>query len=174
MPLIPLISATQSIGYNNLITLSDVSTGTDLTITSRRVYIRTAANQYLTEIQQSSSTPAYTTWSYADATIPLNVLTEATSPEITVEWYAGATLVYTFTDTFTFALQNYVFALGKLADQTSSPGVLQDLNYYNTFIQFIVNLFNAENAIDPGEDIYSSQGALNRNQLFIDNESLYF
>jgi len=173
MPLTPSITATQSIAYNNIITLTDASSGTDNTITTRRVYIRTATNQYLTE-SGSSSTPAYITWSYADATIPLSVLTEATSPEITVEWYAGSTLVYTFTDTFVFNLQDYVFMLGVMADQTSSPGVLQGTNYYYNSIQFIVNLFNSENAIDPGEDIYSSQGALNRNQVMIDNESIYF
>lgn len=170
----PHISATQSIAYNNLITLTDDSVGTDNTLTTRRIYIRTASNRYLTPTQQSSTTPAYTTWSYADATIPLDVLTESTSPEITVEWYAGDTLLYTFTDTFDFDLGDYVFQLGKLASQTSSPGVLQDNNYYSNLMQFIVNLDNSEKAITYGDDIYSAQNALNQNQNMINNESFYF
>ncbi len=175
MPLTnPLVSATQSIAYNNLITLQDDSSGSDVTLTTRRVYIRTATNQYLTNGQGVSSTPAYTEWAYGDATILLDILMEATSPEITVQWFAGSTQMYEFTDTFCFDLEQYVFALGLLADQTSSPGVIQDTSYYGNFGQFIVNLFCAEAAIDPGEDIYSSQNALNKNTLFIQKEAFYF
>lgn len=174
MPLSVSISATQSIAYPNLITLTDSSTGSDGTITIRRVYIRTSTGTYLTDGQVESSSPSYTEWPYADATIQLDVLTEASSVEITVQWLAGSTVVYTYTDTFCFDLQDYVFALGILSNQTGSPGVLQDTNYYNNFMQFIVNLFCAETAITKADDIYSSQGSLNRNQLMMNNENFYF
>lgn len=169
-----LITATQSIAYPNLITLTNASVGTDITLTSLRVFIRNSQNQYLYPAQQVSASPVYTVWPYADGTFPMDVLTEATSPEITVQFMAGTTVVYTFTDTFIFDLQDYVFGLGVLADQTGSPGVIQDLPYYNSFMQFIVNLFSAETSITSADDIYSSQNALNRNQLMMNNESYYF
>jgi hypothetical protein len=174
MALTVSISASQSIAYNNLITLTDTSTGTDGTITNRRVYFRTASNQYLYEPQASSASPTYIDWSYADASQQFDILTESSALEITVQWLAGSTVVYTLTDTFCFDLQDYVFALGILAAQTSSPGVLQDVPYYQSFLQLVVNIFNAESAITYGDDIYSAQGALNRNQVFINNESYYF
>lgn len=171
MPLTPNFSATQSIAYNNLITLTDDSTGVDGTITNRRVYIQTATGSYLV---QSGTATNYENWDYSDVQIQLDVLTMSTAPEITVEWYAGAVLTYTKTITFDFDLGDYVFMLGILASQTSSPGVLQDNNYYQNSIQFIVNLFNSENAITIGDDIYSAQGALNQNQQMINNEAFYF
>jgi hypothetical protein len=169
-----LITATQSIAYPNLITLTNASVGTDATLTSLRVFIRNSQSQYLYPTQQATTTPTYTVWSYADGTFEMDVLTEATSPEITVQFMAGTTVVYTFTDTFCFDLQDYVFGLGVLAAQTSSPGVLQDTTYYSNFTQFIVNLFCGETAITKADDIYSSQNALNRNQLMMNNESYYF
>jgi len=175
MPLTTVsISATQSIAYTNLVTLIDTSDGTDVSITQRRVFFRTSTNTYLTDGQGISTTSAYVTWSYADASQVFDILTESTSLEITVQWLAGSTVIYTYTNTFIFDLQDYVFALGILASQTSSPGVLQDTNYYNSFLQFIVNLFNAESAITVGSDLYSSQNALNRNQVMITNENMFF
>lgn len=175
MAINPHISATQSLAYNNLITLIDDSSGSDGSLTNRRVYIRTATNKWLTDGQVVSSTIAYTNWAYGDATIQLDVLMESTSPEITVEWYAGASLVTAFTDTFDFNLGDYVFQLGLLASQTSSGGrVLQDANYYSNMLQFIVNMANSEVAISVGDDIYSAQNALNINQNFISNENDFF
>ncbi len=171
MAISPNFSASQSIAYNNLITLVDTSTGSDLTLTNRRVYIVTADGSYLV---QSGNTNNYTDWAYGLSSIQLDVLTAATSPEITVQWYAGDTFVTEKTISFCFDLQDYVFMLGKLSNQTGSPGILQDTSYYNSMIQFIVNLDNGENAITYGDDIYSSQGALNRNQVFITNEDFYF
>ena len=176
MPLSVSVTAAQSLGVPSIIVLTDASTGSDGSITNRKVYLRTSTNQWLTETQQISSTIAYTDWPIADgATINLDVLTEATALEITVVWQTGAgATVYTFTDEFIFDNQNYIFQLGVLSNQTSSPGVLQDTNYYWNLVQFICNLDNAEVAITVGGDIYSSQQALNRNQIFIDNEAKFF
>ena len=174
MALTVSVSATQSIAYNNLVTLTDTSTGSDGTITNRRVYFRTSQDTYLTEPQGVSTTSSYIDWPYADGSQVFDILTESSALEVTIQWLAGNTVVYTLTDTFVFDLQDYVFALGILSAQTSAPGVLQDTSYYNSFLQFVVNLFNAESAITYGDDIYSSQGALNRNQVFIQNENYYF
>jgi hypothetical protein len=166
MPLTtPQISATQSIAYPNLITLTDDSIGSDGTLTNRKISIRLADGTYLANGLD---------WPYADAQIVLDILTQSTAPEITITWLAGSTVVYTFTDTFDFNLYDYIFALGLLSDQTGDPGVIQDSNYYSNFMKFIVNLVNSENAILYGGDIYSAQGQLNLNQQMILNESKYF
>lgn len=165
MPLTPSISVTQSIAYPNLVTFTDNSSGSDGTITNRKITVTKADGTVIADGVD---------WSYAIPSTQLDLLTESTSPTITVTWLAGSTVVYTYTNTYCFNLYDYVFALGKLADQTGSPGVLQDTRYYDSFLQFITNLWNAESAISVGGDIYSSQGALNRNQNMINNESMYF
>lgn len=173
MPLTPNFSGTESLANNNEITLTDTSTGSDGTITTRRVYIKLANGNWLTEAGEST-TVAYESWSYGDSSIVLDVLSQTTSCDITVEWYAGATLTYTKTISFIFNLYDYLFALQLLQGNTSSPNQIQDTTFYVNFMQFIVNLFNEENAITYGDDIYSSQNAANQNNLMIQNESYYF
>lgn len=174
MPLTPNFTGSQSLAYNSIITLTDTSTGSDITITVRDIEIRLANGNWLDENGNESTTQVRISWAYADVSKALNVLSQATSPDITVRWLAGSTPVYEKTISFGFVLQDYVFMLGKLQNQSSNPGVIQDTNYYNSFIQFIVNLSNAENAITYADDIYSSQNALNKNQNFITNDGFYF
>lgn len=173
MPLVPAFSATQSLGYNDLITFTDDSTGADATITERRIYVQLANGNYLTTAGEST-VEVYTLWDYADLTTQLSLLSEATAPSIRVDWLAGSTVVYTVTTTFDFNLQDYIYAYGLLQYQTSNPRIIQDKDYYFNFIQFIVNLFNSENAITIGGDIFSAQGALDRNQFMMQEEQLYF
>ena len=173
MPLTPNFSASESLASNNEITLNDTSVGTDLTITTRRVYIRLANGNWLTEAGEST-TIAYEDWDYADSSIVLDVLTQSTACTITVEWYAGSTLTYTKTITWCFNLYDYLAALQILQGNTSSPSQVQDTNFYSNLMQFIVNLFNEENAITYGDDIYSSQNAMNQNNFMIVNEGDFF
>lgn len=165
MPLTPSFSATESLAYPNIITLTDTSEGSDGTLTNRKIYIRLADGTFLANGVD---------WPYADASIELDVLAQAQAPEITVTWLSGSSVSYTYSNTFDFTLYQYIFALGLLQDLTSRPQTLQDANYYNSLIQFIVNLTNSENAIEFGGDIYSAQGALDLNQNLINNENLYF
>lgn len=173
MALVPSFSCSESLANNDLITLTDTSTGVDGTITTRRIYIQLANGNWLTEAGEST-TSVYTTWSYSDSTITLDVLTQSTACEITVEWLAGSTVTYEVTNTFCFDLYDYLFMLQTLQGQTSNPGINQDNNYTTNVFTFMVNLSNAENSITYGGDIYSSQNALSQNQIMIDNESFYF
>jgi hypothetical protein len=173
MPLNPNFSATESLADPNEITLTDTSTGSDGTITTRRVYIQLANGNWLTEAGEST-TVAYESWAYADTSIVLDVLTKSTACTITVEWYAGAVLTYSVTEEFVFNIYDYLFALETLQGVTSEPDLIQDTGFYSNFIKLIVDIFNSENAITYGGDIYSSQEALNRNNLMIENEAYYF
>lgn len=165
MPLTPLITASQSIAYPNLVTFVDASSGSDGTITNRKIWVTTADGTVLANGVD---------WPYADLSLQLDLLTTSTSPTVTVIWYAGATATYTYTTTFCFDIENYTFMLGVLASLTSAPKTIQDAFFYGNSIQFIVNLWNAENAIEQGGDIFSSQNALNLNQNLINNSSNYF
>ena len=175
MPLNPAaFSVTQSLAEPSQITISDTSSGSDSSLTSRRIYILLATGNWLQEDGSESASEAYIVWPYGDTSITLDILGGSTACSITVNWYDNSTLVYTADDAFCFNLQDYLAALQILQGNTSSPDQVQDTAYYNNLMQFIVNLFNEENAIEFAGDIYSSQGAMNRNQLFIQNESYYF
>jgi len=171
MPLSPSFTATQSLSDPNLITFVDTSTGSDGTITSRRISARGANGNWL---PGESTTVVYTDWSYADNSTVVSLITQTTTPRITVEWLAGSTVVYTSTDEFCFNIYDYLFGLQVLQGNTSSPDQVQDSAYLYSLIQLIVNIFNEESAIGIGGDIFSAQGAATRNLNFINNESYYF
>jgi hypothetical protein len=174
MPLVASFSASQSLAEPSQITLTDDTTGSDASITSRRIYILLANGNWLDENGDEQESETYITWPYADSTTTLDILPGSTAASITVGWYAVTTRVYVDDDAFCFNLHDYLAALQILQGNTSSPDQIQDTAYYNNLMQFIVNLFNEENAIEFGGDLFSSQGAMNRNQQFIDKEAYYF
>ncbi len=171
MPLSASFTATQSLADPNLITFLDTSTGTDGTITNRKIYARAANGNWL---PGESTSQVSTDWTYTDISTIVPLITQTTSPSIRVDWLAGSTVVYTVTNTFCFNLYDYLFGLQILQGNTSSPDQVQDSAYFYSLIQFIVNIFNEESAIGVGGDIYSSQGAASRNQVFINNENYFF
>ena len=86
----------------------------------------------------------------------------------------SSTIVYTKTALQTWDLYDFLFGLELIQSQTATPSIIQDSSYYNSFFQFITNIWNAETANTYGNDLYSSQSALNRNQNLINNSDYFF
>lgn len=166
-------SSSESLGLPEQVTLTDTSTSPDPGLTSRRVYFKLANGNWLTTSGEST-TIAFETWDIGDVSLTLNILTKSTTVNITVDWMTNSTITGTSTVLTCFDLFDYLFAYELIGDQTSSPGTIQDTTYYSNFSQFIVNIFCAEIAVSTGNDLYSSQEALNRNYQMIQNENFYF
>lgn len=164
-------SATQSLSSPNEITLSDTSTGTDGTITSRRVYLRLANGNYLVE---EGTTTDYEVWVIGDTEITLDVLSKSQAINVTVQWLAGTTIVYQKTTLWGFDLYDYIFGFEKLQVLTSKPKLIDDENFYNSMVKLDVNIFCENIAITLGDDIYSAQAALDRNYYLISNQITFF
>lgn len=174
MPLTsPNFTATQSLGSPSIVTLTDTSSGTDVGLTERRVYFILADGSYLTT-SGSSTTPAYDTWAIADSTVALDILPRDLAVSIVVQWMTGSTISYTKTINYVFTNYDYIFLYGLTTRQVSNPTLLQDTSFFNNKLQMIVNLDDAENAVSIGNDLFASQEALDRNYVFIQNESFYF
>lgn len=166
-------STSESLSSNNLITFTDISTGSDGGLTERRIYCRLANGNYLTTSGEST-TSAYEVWPIADTSIVLDLLTESTTANVTVQWMTGSTVTYTKTRLQTWDLYDYLFAFELIQDQTANPKIINDANYYTNFFQFITNIWCAETANTYGNDLYSSQQQLNVNQNLIINSDKYF
>lgn len=166
-------TSSESLASPNLVTFTDTSVGTDNALTIRRLIVRLANGNYLTA-DGESATATYTSWDYTDASITVDLLTKSTASNVTVEWYAGATLTYTKTIAMEWDLYDYLFAFELLQSQTATPTIVSDTSYYSNFFMFLTNLWNSENAITMASDIYSSQSALNKNQNLINYQNLYF
>ena len=172
MPLSVNFSVTQSLADTSQLTFTDTSTGSDGTITTRRITILTSTGDYLVV---SGTTTTYEVWALPLATpITLSVLTGATAPNITVQWLAGSTVVYTLTIPYDFPLDLYLAGYNLTRSVISKPNTVQDTNYYNNKIKLLVAIDDSETAIEIGEDIYNAQSSLDRGQYLVDNENISF
>lgn len=171
MPLTVSFTATQSLANPNLVTLTDTSTGSDATITSRRVYVRLPNGTYLV---QTRTTTTYEVWAYASAAITLDILSRSQSPQIIVQWLAGTTVVYTSTEEYLFVWADKLFLYQLTQAQTGKPKLIDNANYYLSKIKMIVNVDDAVNAVTDASDIYGAQGSLDKNYYLMQNQQLFF
>lgn len=174
MAFVPSFTSSESLSSPENVTFVDTSTDPPVGLTSRRIYIRLVNGNWLTTAGEST-TEVYETWPIADTSITLDLLTQSTSADVTVKWMTGSTVTDEVVDEpMEWDLYDYLFGLELIQGQTATPAIIQDQNYYSNFFQFITNIWCSESAIIYGEDIYSSQGFLNRNQNMIANSDFYF
>lgn len=173
MALSPNFSSSESLSVLPNVTFLDTSTGSDGGLTSREIFIRLANGNWLTTAGEST-TEVSETWAIGDTSITLALLSQSTVANVTVNWYTGAVITYTKTILTIWDLYDYVFAFGLIQSQTATPTIISDTSYYSKFFEFITNLWCAEAAVLYGDDLYSSQACLNKNQLLITNANDYF
>jgi len=172
MAFTPNFSTSQSIGLPNEIIITDTSTGSDVAITSRRVYILNYLNEYLVE---SGTSTNYEVWAYADSSITLDILTQDTATAITVQWLdINNVVLYTKTSNVVFTLYDEQFLYDLAANESQQLTLLQDTEYLMNTFRLRIFVDNANNSVEIGNNIYTAQTNLNQGQKLIDNESLFF
>lgn len=174
MPLTPNFSTSESLSSNNLITFVDSSTGSDISLTSRRVAILLANGKWLDTGGSESTTIVYHTWDIGDTSVELNLLTKSTVGNVTVDWMTGATATYTKTILCEWDLYDYCFLFGLLSAQTSYPARTDNQGYWQDSFKMITNLFQSEQAVELMDDLYSSSAALDRNYYMITHQNNFF
>lgn len=163
-------SVSQNVIYPNIVIATDTSTGSDVNITSRRIYVQNSVGDYLVP---SGTTTDYTQWSYANSSISLDILTSDAAVSITVQWLDVSNVVlYTSTETYCLALYNKQF-LYELV-QGMQPSITLDTNYNPNIANLWVAILSAENAVEVGGDITASQAALDRATFLRLQQNLYF
>ena len=172
MPLSPNFTASQNSGTPNLIFLTDTSTGSDVTITKRRIYLLQSNGTYLVP---AGTTTDYIDWALVDTTISLNVLIQDTALSITVQWLTAANVVVANkTTSFAFTAYNETFYYGLTESQVANANLTASTNWYQTKMILRVELDSAYQAISFASDIFSAQAALNRATFISTNQSYFF
>ena len=119
MALTPNFTASQTSGTPSVITLTDTSTGSDVTIASRRVYLLQSNGTFLVP---AGNTTDYIEWDLVDTSISIDVLSQDTALSITVQWMSGIqTVVTSKTISFAFTAYNETFYYGCLLYTSPSP-----------------------------------------------------
>lgn len=172
MPLSPNFTASQNSGTPNLIFLTDTSTGSDGTITKRRIYLLQSNGTYLVP---TGTLTNYIDWALVDTTTSLNVLIQDTALSITVEWLTAANVVVANkTTSFAFTAYNETFYYGLTESQVANANLTASTNWYQTKMILRVELDSAYQAISFASDIFSAQAALNRATFISTNQSYFF
>lgn len=172
MPLSPNFTASQNSGTPNLIFLTDTSTGSDGTITKRRIYLLQSDGTYLVP---AGTVTDYIEWALVDTTTSLNVLIQDTALSITVQWLSAANVVVAYkTTSFAFTAYNETFYYGLTESQVANANLTASTNWYQTKMILRVELDSAYQAISFASDIFSAQAALNRATFISTNQSYFF
>lgn len=172
MPISPSFTASQNSGTPNLIFLTDTSTGSDVTITKRRIYLLQSNGTYLVPAGTNTD---YIEWALVDTTTSLNVLIQDTALSITVQWLtAGNVEVASLTTSFAFTAYNETFYYGLTESQVANANLTASTNWYQTKMILRVELDSAYQAISFASDIFSAQAALNRATFISTNQSYFF
>lgn len=174
MPLIQNFSTTQTIGIPAVINLTDTSTGTDVTIVARLVYIVDAAGNYITA-SGSFTVPTYTSWVYTDISISINCLPQDLSLNIRVDWIDNTgTVIYTKTVLSDFTMYGLLGSFSLTQDLSAAPNTIQDTNYWMNRMILRCNIDDADNAVFIGGNQFISQAALDREAYMLANQTLFF
>ena len=172
MPLVPNFTASQYSGTPSVITLTDTSTGSDVTIASRRVYLLQANGTFLVP---AGNTTDYILWDLVDTSISIDVLSQDTALSITVQWMSGInTVVTSKTISFAFTAYNETFYYGLTESQVANSNLTASTNWYQTKLILRVEIDSADQAITFASDIYSAQAALNRATFISTNQAYFF
>lgn len=174
MALTPSISISQDNGVESSFTITDTSTGTDGTLTSRRIYLYKADNTTL--VPEGTSTP-YIEWPILDSEITLDVLSRDLALTVIVNWMTGTSITYTYTNYYVFLAYTRSFLFGLSTDQTTQIFPINILTSTNFFFNKAIMwslVEDAEDAIALGQDTFKSQIALDRAFYMITNEDKFF
>jgi hypothetical protein len=172
MPLTPNFTSSQFSGTPSIITLNDTSTGSDVTIASRRVYLLQANGTFLVP---AGTTTDYVVWDLVDTSIDLDVLSQDSALSITVQWMSGLnTVVTSKTISFAFTAYNETFYYGLTESQVANSNLSASTNWYQSKLVLRVEIDSADQSITFASDIYSAQAALNRATYISTNQALFF
>lgn len=176
MALTPDFSTYQEVGSPSIVNIVDTSTGSDVAIDSRRVYLVDSQGNY---VVPSGTTTDYVVWSYADTEIAIDCLSIDMALNITVLWLdSGGVTLYSKTRLQGFTLYNMTFFYSLTQSQASQQNppinVLQDTDYYASKTTLLSNIESGDNAIVYGGDIFTAQLCYDMATFMVQNEAKFF
>lgn len=169
---IPNFSVAQTPSAPGVLKFTDTSTGTDASISARRIYIVTYNNTFLVP---SGVTTNYTLWNLPTTTKLVDVLTEDVSATVKIDWVDSfGNILYTKSVNYCFSEFNKQFFYYLIQLQAHNYNVIQDNYYWGNAGIYWTNIIGAINAVVIGDDIGASQACLNRANMMKANQEKYF
>ena len=164
MALTPNFTVSQVVGEPSEIVLVDTSTGSDLNITQRRVYLNTA---YGTKLVPEGTSTEYIQWAYSLSSITIDALDKDYALSVTVQWLdVSNTVLYDKTIDTGLTLYNETWNYGRTQMLSGNPLLINDDGFFDkkslmrTFIDdgnqcvtFQADIFGAQQCYDLGTQL---------------------
>lgn len=167
MPLVASFSTTQNVGLPSQIVITDTSTGTDVSVTQRRVYLAKSDGKFL---KPANNATDYIVWSINNSTITIDALDKDYALNITVQWLntvtvSGvviATVLYNASNLAGFTLYNETFDYGLTQLLSGNPMLIDDDNIYTNKSDLRTDIDSGNQAIQKASDIFGAQQCYDR------------
>lgn len=172
MPLTPNFSTSQSSGYPSRINFTDTSTGSDVNIVTRHVYMQVFNGTFLVE---TGTTTDYEIWDYADSTITLDVLDKDYALTITVEWL-GVSGVFITSKQYTlgFTLYNETADYQFTQILAGNPLLINDNKFFQHKSDLRTYIDSGNQAVEFASDTYNAQQAYDKATEIVDKSQYLF
>lgn len=168
----PAFTASQTPFNAALIILNDVSVGSDINITQRRIIFTDSQGN---NIVPSGTVTTYVPWALADTSITVNLLTTDQSLNVLVQWLdISNNVLYSTNTNYCFAQFNLNFFYYLIQMQSETYNIVQDTNYFSNLATYWINIIGGQQAVIIGNDTAASQACLNRATYMQQNQSLFF
>lgn len=155
LPLTPLFSVSQTVGAATIVTITDDSTGSDVAITQRRVYLQKADGTFLVP---DGTTTEYISWAYADDSVDIDALDKDYALEITVQWLNVSNAILYATDGyFGLTSHNEDFDYDLTTMLAANPLLINDNSFRKNKSDLRLFIDSGDNAITRSSDITAAQ-----------------
>lgn len=177
MALTPNFSTSQTYGSPQNVTFTDTSTGSDGTITQRRIYVLTYNGTYLVE---DGTTTDYEVWDDfpSTTTITLDLLDKDYGVLVTVQWLtSGGVVTYTKSSYIGFSLYNETFDYQLTQLLSANPMLISDDGYWQHKSDLRTFIDSGDQAISLASDTTNAQSCyddatnLRLNSVYYFNEN---
>jgi hypothetical protein len=171
MPITPSFTVSQNTGDLPTLSILDTSTGSDASITTRRIYLIKHDGSYL---KAPNSLLSYTVWSYGTTSISIPyILDKDYSLLVRVDYMASNTLVISKSELFTSTNYTSQFLLDLTRFQVSNQKLINNSNYFESKVKLRELLDDAIQAGLVGEQVLA-QMSLNQANTIMSNSTLFY
>lgn len=161
MAFTPAFSAVGVSGEPQNILFTDLSTGVDAAIVSRRIYVSNDIGTFLVETGNSLE---YSLWPLPLAdTITLDLLQVDTAVKIVVQWLnVSGSILYDYTlAAVGFTEYNEEFLYSQTQLMTYNPLLIDDNNFWANYNKMRTSIDAGNRALTRASDLYSAQQCYN-------------
>lgn len=164
-------SSSQNYGNITIATFTDTSTGSDGTITGRRIYLAKYNGSYLVPTGTSTD---YVDWVIGDTSIDIDVLDKDYAILVTVDWMSGSTITYTKTVLCLFTAYGELFLRQLTQAEAANRNLLNNKNFWSNKQKLRTLIDDSTQAVSVLNDQTIATFCLTAAKDMTDNPSIFY